>query len=278
MRSIAVLLLLLAGLPSAAYGVDPASLEQHVRRNPCDYSARRDLVVAQAGSGDFAAAYYHAAWLAWLGPREYADSAEGIAFIRSRLNRDRSRLHATRSTATVTAAVQARRLLFDTCLNGAVAQQTTRLRRDISDLAERAEETAAAASRNDPVVRMALADLALTLDDVLVFEGRNSTKRSRVRTLRAAASRAEAAAAMVPEAPGPRRLLAVIRSRLAELDGIPDLWDLAIAEAEFARQIDPSDAYLSELLWTLHLRAGHWERAKVWQKRVEAAAEASGSE
>ncbi len=277
MRAIA-LLLLLGGLPSAAYGADPASLEQHLRRNPCDYSARRDLVIAQAGSADFAAAYYHAAWLAWLGPREYAGSAEGVPFVRSRLNRDRARLHATSSTATITAAVEARQLLLDTCLNGAIAQQTTRLRRDISDLAERAEETAAAASRNDPVVRMALAELALTLDDVLVFEGGNSTKRSRVRTLRAAASRAEAAAAMVPEAPGPRRLLAVIRSRLAELDGMPDLWDLAIAEAESARQLDPSDAYLSEILWVLHLRAGHWEQARLWQRRVEAASEACGSE
>ncbi len=275
MRAIALVLLLLGAMTSAACGADVAALEQHVQRNPCDYVARRDLVVLHVESGNIPAAYHHAAWLTWLGPREYVESPEGAVFIRSRGNRDRARRDGGKSLATITTAVDAEHMLLDTCLNGAIAQQATRLRRDIAEMAERAVATAAEARGNDPVVRMALAQLAMTLDDALVFEGGPSAKRSRLRALRAAASRAEAAAAIVPKAPGPRRLLAVIRSRLAELDGVPDLWDLAIAEAEAARALDPEDAHLAELLWTLHLRAGHWEEARIWQERVKAAVGAS---
>jgi hypothetical protein len=172
----------------------------------------------------------------------------------------------------VLAAVEAEQSLFNTCLNGAIAQHATRLRRDLSGLAQTAEGMAAGSRRGDPVVRMALARLALSLDDALLFEGSSSAKRTRIQLLRAAASRAEAAAAMAPEAPGPHRTLAVIRARLAELDSRTALWDIAISEAERARELDVADRSLAELLWTLHLRAGHWDEARLWQERVEGAA------
>jgi protein involved in temperature-dependent protein secretion len=277
-RALGLALLLFAALPSAASTPDEGSLQEHVRRNPYDYAARRDLIMAQSKSGDLAAAYHHAAWMAWLGPRECVESAEGSAFLRSRANRDRVRRESASDVATVAAAVEARQLLLGTCLNGAIAQQATRLRRELFDHAERAQATAAGASTNDPVVRMALAHLALALDDALTFEAAASAKRARLGVLRAAASRAQAAASMLPEAPGPYRLLAVVRSRMAELDNDPRLWDLAISEAERARQLDPSDSHLAQLLWTLHLRAGHWEEAKLWEQRVAAAAGACQSE
>jgi len=44
----------------------------------------------------------------------------------------------------------------------------------------------------------------------------------------------------------------------------------AFAEAARAHQLDPADASLVELLWTLHLRAGHWAQAKGWQARLNA--------
>jgi len=97
---------------------------------------------------------------------------------------------------------------------------------------------------------------------------------SRLSVLRTAASRAETVAAWLPEAPGPHRLLAVIRARLAEMDGRGELWELAIAEANRGYELDPADPYLAELLWTLHLRAGDWAEAEAWQARVEAAARA----
>lgn len=272
MRALGLALVLLAAPSSAAAATDVGSLHEHVRRDPYDYAARRELVATQSESGDLAAAYYHAAWIAWLGPGEYGDSLQGSAFLRSRANRERARRDGGSEVVTVIAAVEARQLLLDTCLNGAIAQQAARLRRDLLDYAERAQETAATASRNDPVVRMALAHLALTLDDALAFEGSASSKRARLGVLRAAASRAQAAASMLPEAPGPHRLAAVIRSRMAELDNDPDLWGLAIAEAERAWQLDSSDLGLCQLLWALHLRAGHWDEAKLWEQRVAAAA------
>ncbi len=50
----------------------------------------------------------------------------------------------------------------------------------------------------------------------------------------------------------------------------PELWGLAIAEVERARQLDPDDASLAVMLWTLHLRAGNWAEAKKWQQLSEA--------
>jgi len=79
--------------------------------------------------------------------------------------------------------------------------------------------------------------------------------------------------AWLPESPGAHRTLAVIRARLAELDNQPELWDLAIAEANRARQLDPADTTLVEFLWTVHLRAGHWAEAKRWQARLKAASD-----
>ncbi len=272
MRGIAALSLLvvLLPLPPASAATDP--LEERLRRDPYDYATRSDLVVLYRDSGNHAAAYYHAAWLAWLGGKEYAESGAGLAFLRKRSNRDRASGGLSSDITPIVAAVDARRLLYDTCLNGAIAQQAARLRRDISSLVEQAERAAAEGGRRDPVMRMALAQIALTLDDALMFENTEDATRARPRFLRAAASRAQAAAALLPEAPGPHRTLAVIRSRMAELGNEAALWELAIGEAERAWKLDPSDHDLAEFLWALHLRAGHWQGAELWQARVEGAA------
>ena len=234
------------------------------KRHPYDYAARRELVAARRAAGDYASAYYHAAWLAWLASREYAD--DGLAFLRDRGNRDRASHGRTESLTPVLAAVEAQQLLGNTCFNGAIAQQAPRLGRDIGELLARAQT--AASQQDDPLVRLALARLGLTLDDVLVFENATDSRRPRVAVLRAAAGRAEAAAAALPESPGSHRTLALIRGRLAELDNRAALWEVAIAEAQRAYELDSTDPFLVELLWNLHLRAGHWEQAKVWEKRL----------
>ena len=266
---ILLLTLALALCPAAACGsAAPSSLEAQLERAPYDYPARQDLVAAYRESRDYGAAYYHAAWLAWLAAGQYADSDLGWAFLRPREFRDRASRSDTPGLQVILAAVEAQQKLHDTCFNGAIAQQAGRLRKDISDLLARAEQSESDATKNDPVARIALAHLALTLDDALVFEDTSASRRARPPVLRAAASRAAAVAAWLPDAPGPHRTLALIRARLAELDNRPALWDLAIAEAERAFELDPEDPRLAELLWTLHLRAGRWAEAKVWESRV----------
>ncbi len=276
MRGLAALSLLVLMLPPASAATD--ALEERLRRDPYECATRSDLVVLCRDSGNYAEAYYHAAWLTWLGGREYAESEAGGAFLRKRGNRDRASRGLSSDITPIVAAVDAKRLLYDTCLNGAIAQQAARVLRDISSLVEQAERAAAQGRSRDPVIRMALAELALTLDDALIFERTEAATRARPRLLRAAASRAQAAAALLPEAPGPHRTLAAIRSRMAELSNEAALWELAIEEAERAWKLDPSDHVLAEFLWALHLRAGHWEEAKVWQARVEAAAAECGSD
>jgi hypothetical protein len=165
--------------------------------------------------------------------------------------------------------VAAERGLYDTCLGGAAAQQVKRLAGETADLLGRAERAEAASGPNDPVARMALARLALTLDDVLALGDGEEARGARLSVLRQAASRAAAVAAWVPEAPGPHRLLGCIRARQAELEGMEARWELAIEGVETARRLDPEDESLLEMLWVLNLRAGRWEEAREWEARLE---------
>ncbi|MFB3880196.1 MAG: hypothetical protein ACE149_02980 [Armatimonadota bacterium] len=279
---VALLALLAAATPlmGARWIYDP---DPKLARDPYRYPARQLAVRQRRRDRAYAAAYWHAAWLAWLAPRRYASSGEGEAFIRDRGNRDRASSDPAAPLAAIY-AVDARRLLENSALSGTLAQQSPRLRAEIADLLQRAEQQEAAAARDDPVSRVALAQLGLALDDAIQLQRAGPQDAQRLSVLRAAATRAEAVAAWLPDAPGAHRLLAVIRARLADLSpddgGSADAaarWELAIAEAERARQLDPSDAYLTELLWTLHLRAGDWKEAAAWKRKLEADAVASTS-
>ena len=268
-----LVMLLLALLPAvASTDGDPSALEARLARSPYDDAARQDLVAAYRDSRDYGPAYYHAAWLAWLAVGQYADSDLGSAFLRTREFRDRASRSDLRGLQVVLAAAEAQRKLHDTCFNGAISQQAGRLRKDIADLLARAAAAESGAARNDPVVRIALARLALTLDDALIFENTSASHRARPAVLRSAASRATAVAAWLPDAPGPRYTLALARARLAELDNRSAFWDLAIAEAQRALQLDPDNPRIVELLWTLHLRAGLWAEAREWESRVGSSA------
>lgn len=271
---ILLVMLLLALLPAvASTDGDPSALEARLARSPYDDAARQDLVAAYRDSRDYGPAYYHAAWLAWLAVGQYADSDLGSAFLRTREFRDRASRSDLRGLQVVLAAAEAQRKLHDTCFNGAISQQAGRLRKDIADLLARAAAAESGAARNDPVVRIALARLALTLDDALVFENTSASHRARPALLRSAASRAAAVAAWLPDAPGPRYTLALARARLAELDNRSAFWDLAIVEAQRALQLDPDNPRIVELLWTLHLRAGLWAEARAWESRVGSSAD-----
>jgi len=266
-------LLLLLPAPVLAAGPEPTSAsaaEAALRRHPYDDSARAALAQQYRQEGSYADAYYHAAWLTWLSGSRYAANRSGAAILRDRDSRDRAARLDAPVLVPVISAVRAEQLLYDTCLNGAIAQHAGRLHKTIADMLAAAEESESGLTRSDPVARMALARLGLTLDDVLVFEDTAASRRLRPAVLRAAASRAEAVAAWLPDAPGPHRTLSLIRARLAELDNRSSLWDLAIAEALRARDLDPEDPSLPELLWTLDLRAGRWRDAAVWRSRVEA--------
>ncbi len=244
-----------------------------IERDPYAHSARQALVTKARNAGDYAVAYYHTAWLAWLAPRRYADSDAGLPYLRDRATRDRASRNDAGSLAPVIAAVEAKELLANSCCNGAIGQQAGRLSATITDLIARAEEAEARSGGRDPVARIALAHLYLALDDAVIFAGGSDRRRSRLDTLRQAASRAAAVVAWLPDSPGAHRTLAVVRARLAEIDNQSELWDLAIAEADRARQLDPGDASLVEFLWTLHLRAGHWAEAQRWQARLKAASD-----
>ena len=246
------------------YDADPA-----LGRDPYRYTARQLLVPQCRRDRHYASAYWHAAWLAWFAPQRFADSGEGGAFLRDRGNRDRAASDPAGPLPAI-AAVDARRLLDNSCLSGTLAQQASRLRREIADLLARAEQQEAAAARDDPVSRIALARIALALDDAWQLDSPNVQTAPRLSLLRTAATRVETVAAWLPDAPGPHRLLAVVRARLAAADGRGEQWELAIVEANRAYNLDPADPYLTELLWTLHLRAGHWAEAATWKLKVEA--------
>jgi len=269
MRMIPLLCIALLIGPAAASTATLEGLEDHLRRSPYDDTARARLIEVYHDSRSYSSAYYHAAWLTWLSSRQYADSEFGIAFLRERSNRDRAGATGDARLTLVLAAVQAQQMLYDTALNGAVAHQSARLRREIRRLLTDAESQAASREA-DPVSRIALVHIGLALDDALVLEGATNNIRERVTLLRTAASRASTVATWLPESPGAHRALAIVRARIAEIDNRSPRWDLAIADAERALALDPEDPALVNLLWVLTLRAGYWSDAKAWQSRVEA--------
>ncbi|MBN1459639.1 MAG: hypothetical protein JXA57_08875 [Armatimonadetes bacterium] len=234
-----------------------------------DDPTRAELVASCLQSGDYATAYYHAAWLTWLSASLYAESDGGAGVLRNRSIRDRAARSRPDDMLPITLAVEAEQLVYGTCLNGAIAQQSTRLHRDLEALRVRAERAASESAPRDPIVRLALARLSLTLDSVMMFEVTKATDQERISVLRTAASRAGAVADWRPDAPGAHRLLAIIRARLAEIDNHPAQWQLAIKEATRAFELDPTDRSLAEMLWVLHLRAGNWDEARKWQRQVE---------
>lgn len=252
-----------------------SSPEEQLRRHPYNYAARKDLVGACRQVGDYAGAYYHAAWLAWLAPRSYAESDAGAAMLRDRSLEDRAaRTDQQGRLQAVIAAVRAKRLLVNSSLSGTIAQHASGARSKISDLLAEAEQADSQPERPDPVARIASAQLCLTLDYALALEAAPASRPLRTEILRKAASRATDVCAWLPDSPGAHRTLAVIRARLAELDNRPELWGLAFAEAERAHQLDPDDTSLPEMLWVLHLRAGHWAEAQRWRQRAAATAAA----
>ena len=247
--------------------------EERVARDPYDYAAHQQLVEAYRRAGRYGEAFWEAAWLAWFAPKEQAGSAQGLPYLRDRRARDRAARPAparpeAKGVEVVVAAVDVERWLSDCCFNGAIAQQSSRLRREVEDTIGRFQSAAGDAGWRDPVARMGLAHIYLRLDDILTLEGREDGGRSREQALRAAATQASAASAEAPEAPGPHRMLAMIRARMAELDGSAEMWELAIAEGREAYRLDPRDATIPEMLWALALRAGRWEEARQWEALV----------
>jgi hypothetical protein len=256
-----------AALPSG----EQTGWEKYLARHPYDYPSRQKLVGEYRQLGDYGSAYYHAAWLAWLASREYADSDLGAGFLADREASDRAAGdHRRGAVSIVVGAVEAKRLLHRACLNGTVSQQTARLQRDIRELLARAEQVELERRRHDPVVRIALAHLALSLDDALAFDPAAEHGRARLSILRTAASRASSVSGRLPDCPGPHRLLARIRARMADLEGRRELWELALNDAERGHSLDPSDAAVVEFLWVLNLRAGNWSAAGEWRARVRA--------
>lgn len=268
----AVCLWLVALAVTAFASAEPTSiagLQRALERNPYDCASRRLLVHRLRTQGDHGSAYYHAAWLSWLGARQYAEGDAGWLLLRDRAARDRAaRIARGGAVAAILAAVAAEQDLFDSCLRGTVGRQTKRLCSRTADLLARAERAEAETGRHDPVVRMGLARLAMTMDDVMMLLEDEQAKRQRASALRTAASRAAAAAAWLPEAPGPHRLLARVRARQAQLGGDSELWRMAIEEAERTYALDCKDSSLAELLWVLNLRAGCWEEAGRWEREL----------
>lgn len=231
-----------------------------------DPAAHQRLMNTARRSGDYPAALYHTAWLTWLAPRKYADQAEDL--LRDRKLLDYCRRAPDGITAIILAAVDARRAHLELCLSGRVKSQAPVRQERIAALLKQAEAAQTQLAAPDPVARMALADLCLSLDDVLSLRAAPPAKDRR-QVLRKAVSAAEAVAATLPDTPGPYRALTLARARLAELDNDPAAWDLAITACAHALASDPDDQSLCEIMWGLHLRAGHWEEAKRWERRVK---------
>jgi hypothetical protein len=237
-------------------------------QDPYNYLARERLVTSSRRAGEYDAALYHAAWLYWLAPREYAERAEEVLGDRQVLDRAR-RAGREGPVEVVLAAVEARRVRLDVCLSGRVESQAPVREERITNLIARAEAAQVRGGGSDPVIRGALADLYLTLDDIISLSGSPARVKARRQTLHRAVAAAEAVTQSLPNAPGAYRLLTVARARLAELSNDPEEWDLAITACAHALAPDPDDAALCETMWGLHLRAGHWEEAKRWQSRCE---------
>ena len=272
----------LAGASPQAGSLRHSAWEERVGREPCDWEAHRQLVEAYQRAGRYGDAFREAAWLAWFAPREYAKSAQGLRYLRDRRARDRAANAGLarpegKGVEVVVAAVDVRRGLADCCFNGAIAQQAGRLRGEVEEVVRKFASAVhyrgnqgggGDASSRDPVGRMGLACIYLTLDDILALQSGSDSLRARTQALRAAATQAAAAAAAAPGAPGPHRTLAMIRARLADVEDDAELWELAIAEGKEAYRLDPREATLAEMLWALTLRAGHWEEARQWEAVV----------
>lgn len=268
MRS-ALLLAALLVCGAACAAEDIGALEARLAKDPYDYAARARLLEAYRDARAYSAAYSQAAWLAWFAPSGDPARACGAAYLRDRRSRDRAGAEQRGAAAVALTAVQAEELLYNTCLNGAIAEQTPRLRGEVSELIARAGREEARL-RGDPVARAALVRLYLTLDDILAIEGSPDALRARQGLLKDAAARAATVAAWLPDSPGAHRLAGVVRARLADIDPRADMWDLALSECERAHQLDPSDSSLVEMLWVLNLRAGRWERAAHWESTLAA--------
>ena len=262
----ALALVIWAGSVQAAQVGVPA-LQTRLARSPYDYEARRELVEACRRDGDHASAYYQAAWLAWLAPRSYAESGAGLVLLRDQRARDRAAVEGkAHGAAAVVAAMDGRRAFLDSCLNGAIVQQASRVRADLTKLIAVAEEAEGRVGRADPVARSAIAQLYLLLDACLVFEDTPESRRARPRAVQKAVSLATTVAAWLPESPGAHRMVAVSRARQAELENRTEWWEVAVEASRRAAALDPEDARLSEMVRALHLRAGQWSEARRWER------------
>ncbi len=257
-----VLLLSLAVPAVCSSGTGPSDV---LSANPYDYHARQEVVRASRSSSDWAFAYYQAAWLAWFAPKQFADSLEGARLLRDRRARDQAAWAGSGSAAVAAAAVEATESITNTCLNGATITQSRRLRDEVGNVIARAEQTDRKLDHPDPVSRAALARLYLLLDDCLVLEATQENQRARLKALQKAASLASAVVEWLPKSPGAHLTLAIARARLASLENRAEFWDMALEECEMAQALDPADPVLSDMIWTLHLRAGHWADAKRWE-------------
>jgi len=262
LRLSAVLALLAAWLSAANAGTPADALNA----DPYDYHARQQLVRAYQDAGDWTSAYYQAAWLAWFAPRRFADSPTGALLLRDRRARDQAAAWAASGqVAAVIAAADAARTVANTCLNGAVTTQASRLRDEVTGLISTAEQADSKLARPDPVARAALARLYLSLDDCLALDNTADSQRARPKALQKAASLASAVVGWLPKSPGAHLTLAIARARLAGLDNRAEFWDMAIEECRMAEALDPYDHALIGMIWTLYLRAGKWAEAKRWE-------------
>lgn len=169
--------------------------------------------------------------------------------------------------AIVLAALEARRSWCNVCLSGRVSSQAALREAHITGLIERAQEVQRRLGRTDPLVRMALADLYLTLDQLISLRAGVVGVQERTQVLRKAVAAAESASQSLPQAPGAYRMLTAARARLADLSNDPGERDLAISACAHALAADPDDPELCETMWGLHLRAGHWIEARRWERR-----------
>lgn len=265
-RLAALMALVAAALAAALAGpAAPGATAGRSGAHPYDYVSRQALVESLRQAGDHAGAYYHAASLAWLGPREYKGAAAGGGLVRDQRARERAAVADPQGvTAVIAAAAEAGQRLAAVALDGAIAQQARQVRREVEELVTKAEQVDRAVVGADPVARVALARIYLTLDDCLQLEGGQAAARARAPVLSRAASLAATVARWLPRSPGAQRTLAIARARLAALERRRELWEVAIESCERAHALDPADPELTEMVWTLHLRAGHWEEARRW--------------
>lgn len=260
------LLLLAALLLAAGASFGQPSSTPGEPADPYDWAARERLAKQARTRGDSAAALYQAGWLAWLGTHGYVKAAEGMLREGARASNVGTPAASGAVTVVILAAT-ARREVANACGNGVLPSQRARLEATVRDLIAQAEGSQKARQENDPVARIGLADLYLTLDDVLHLSGK--TARDRKPVLQRAVTLSEAVGRAVPDAPGAHRLAASAWARLADLSNEAGAWDLAITACAHALAPDPDDPVLWELMWTLHLRAGHWAEAKRWQQQCQ---------